>query len=84
MSATVRISRQSHKVLKRLSETLNVSMVEALDLVTDKWQREEFLNAVNTAYAELKKNQEAWDDLMQERSDWDSTLLDGLGDQDNE
>jgi len=59
-------------------------MVEALDLVTDKWQREEFLNAVNTAYAELKKNQEAWDDLMQERSDWDSTLLDGLGDQDNE
>jgi len=59
-------------------------MVEALDLVTDKWQRQEFLNAVNSAYAELKKGNEAWDEMMQERVDWDSTLLDGIDEQEHE
>ena len=84
MSATVRISKRSHKILKRLSEKLDVSMVEALDLVTDKWQRQEFLNAVNSAYAELKKSTDAWDEMIQERDDWDSTLMDGIDDREHE
>ena len=84
MSATVRISKLSHEILKQISDRLNVSMVEALDLVTDNWQRQEFLRSVNAAYDELKKNKLAWEEVLAERKDWDGTMDEGLGDEGSE
>lgn len=77
--STVRITHRSHQILKRISDRFGVSMIEALDMVTDRWEREEFLAAVNSAYGELKQNKEAWEEELRQREEWDDTLADGLG-----
>ena len=55
-------------------------MVEALDVMTDNWERREFLRSVNAAYEELRRNKEMWEEELDERRLWDATLADGLDD----
>jgi hypothetical protein len=55
-------------------------MSEVLAEAVDRLWREDLLRRTNEAYAALREDPEAWEDLMRERAEWDSTLLDGLED----
>jgi hypothetical protein len=41
-------------------------------------RREQFLEQVNVAYAELRADREAWSGIEAARREWDAALADGL------
>ena len=55
-----------------------VSMEQVLDQDLEQYRRRQILEATNAAYAVLQKNPAAWAELLEERAEWDVTLIDGL------
>jgi hypothetical protein len=78
MSKPVRISERSQKILKELAAGEGKSMQEMLDSIIEERRRKKILEAANTAYAALRSNPAAWEEEIKERKAWDSTLMDGL------
>jgi Asp-tRNA(Asn)/Glu-tRNA(Gln) amidotransferase A subunit family amidase len=77
-STNVRISKHSIEALRDLAKARSVSMQEILDQAIEAYQRQKYLEDVNTAYAALRDNPRAWAEEQEERSAWDLTLADGL------
>ncbi len=48
--------------------------------VSERRHRQQLLAATNAAYATLRADPEAWQEVVAERSAWDGTLGDGLED----
>lgn len=79
MSApTVRISASSRRILQDLSEQTGASMQSLLDQAVEDFRRKRFLEEVNAGYAALRADRAAWEEVQADRSELDSTLLDGL------
>ncbi len=53
-------------------------MGEVLDKALEAYRRQLFLEQLNAAYADLRSDPEARDELRQELAEWDVTLGDGL------
>lgn len=77
-TTTVRISEQTHRCLARLAKQEGLSMQAVLEKALDMYRRRQFLQELNRAYANLKGDAEAWQDVQRERDTWDATLGDGL------
>ena len=77
-SATVRISDQSKKTLRELSQELGEAMQAIADKAIEEYRRKCFLEAANAEYAALRADPEAWAEFQSELALWDSTLMDGL------
>lgn len=77
-STTVRISDESRQLLRELASQEGLSMQAVLDKALEAYRRQRFLESVNAAYAEVKQDPSAWQELKQERELWDTTLTDGL------
>ena len=77
-STTVRISGESRQLLRQLASQEGLSMQAVLDKALEAYRRQRFLESVNAAYAEVKQDPGAWQELKQERKLWDKTLEDGL------
>lgn len=75
---TVRISGGAHRTLKELAASDARSMQALLDEAIEALRRKRFLERVNQAYAELRRDATAWSAVEAERQEWDSALLDGL------
>jgi hypothetical protein len=75
---TVRISEASHRTLKELAEQTGQSMMEVLDKALDAYRRKLFFEQLNAGYAELQADPKAWGEHLDERKQWDATLMDGL------
>jgi hypothetical protein len=75
---TVRISSSAHKVLKELATNDARPMQALLDEAVEALRRKRFLERVNDAFANLRKDAAAWSAVEAERQDWDRALLDGL------
>lgn len=73
-TTTVKVTRQTHQALKEMAERRGTSMQDLMERVVEDMRRQEFLDAVNAAYAEVGSDAE----LARERELWDTTLLDGL------
>jgi predicted transcriptional regulator len=79
MSATtVRISEESHTILKELSEQTGQTMMNVLEKALDGYRRKIFFEQLNAGYAELQADSAAWAEHLAERKVWDATLMDGL------
>jgi hypothetical protein len=79
MSApTVRITEASHQLLKKLADETGQTMMEVLNKALDAYRRKLFFEQMNTGYAELQADPEAWAEHLAERRLWDATLMDGL------
>jgi len=79
MSApTVRITEASHQILKKLADETGQTMMEVLNKALDAYRRKLFFDQMNTGYAELQADPEAWAEHLAERKLWDATLMDGL------
>jgi predicted transcriptional regulator len=71
---TVRISKDSRNALKQLAQEEGRTMQAVFDDALDAYQRTSFLNRLNRELAALQSDADA--DAEQEL--WDTTLLDGL------
>ena len=80
-SVTVRISDRTRKLLRELAASTGESMQTIVGRAVEDYSRRRFLEEANRAYAELRRNPQAWQEELDERALWDSTLRDGLGDE---
>jgi hypothetical protein len=78
LAPTVQISEVSHRLLKELAEQTGQTMADVLDKALDAYRRKLFFDQMNTGYAELRADPEAWAEHLAERNLWDATLMDGL------
>lgn len=73
-TTTVKVTRSTHETLKAMAERRGTTMQELMEKVVADMRRQEFLDAMNCAYAEVGQDQE----VASERDLWDETLMDGL------
>ncbi len=74
----IRISARSKSVLRALARQAGKPMQAVLDEAIEHYQREKFLDEVNTAFANLRSDPKAWNEEQAERALWSKTLNDGL------
>ena len=77
-SRTVRITPRSKVALRALARQQGKPMQMILDEAIESYQRDKFLDEVNTAFAALRKNRKAWRKEQEERALWDKAIADGL------
>ena len=75
---TVPISEESQQILRQLAEQTGQSMGDVLDKALEDYRRKVFLDAVNSGYAALRAEPEAWAEFEAERTALDGSLMDGL------
>ena len=78
MTTTVRVSRRLRDSLRGLSDSSGQTMQEVLEEALELYRRKQLLEETNAAYAALRAEPDAWNDLESERESWDTTLADGL------
>ncbi|SDB45102.1 hypothetical protein SAMN05660653_02185 [Desulfonatronum thiosulfatophilum] len=79
-TTTIRISTNSHVLLKQIAKDEAEPMQAVLERLLRKYRAEQLLQRTNEAFAELRGNPEGWADEQQEREIWGKTLADDLQD----
>lgn len=79
--STVRVSEETHRSLREISERRGQSMTELLAEMVKRLEYEEILRRGNESYAAVREDPDEWEDLQRERAEWDVTLADGLEDE---
>ena len=74
---TVIISESAHQLLQQLADLEKTSTEVVLDRALEVYRREVFLRQANVAFADLKSDEEAWREELEERELWDNTVGDG-------
>jgi len=77
-SAMVRVTQGTHTLLRAISEQTGETMQSILEEVVRERHKALFWEKTNAAFASLKADKEAWDDMVSEREAWDETLSDGM------
>ena len=54
-------------------------MQAVLDEAVERYRRDRLLDEANAAYARLQADPDAWKEELAERQLWETTLMDGLG-----
>lgn len=80
-SVTVRIGALAHRTLQELAEQTSSTMQAVLEKAISEYQRKYFLEGLNADFAALRNNPRAWQEELEERALWDSTVADGLEDE---
>jgi predicted DNA-binding protein len=80
-SPNIRITPKSKATLRSLARQQGKSMQAVLDEAVEYYQRDQFLDQVNEAYAAMRRDPKAWKAEQAERALWDTTLADGLTDE---
>ncbi len=78
MSAMVRVTDETHAALRDLSRELDEPMQEVLARAVEEYRRHRILELSNQAYAALRADPMALQEIQEELAAWDSTLADGL------
>ena len=77
---TVRIRPETHRKLSALAKQMETTLPEVLDKAITEFERRQFLEECNAAFARLRADPVAWEEELSERREWDCTLMDGLHD----
>ena len=77
-STRVRLSEDAYKTARRLVDEEGKSLQAILDEAVRELDRQKFFAKVNAAYKALKSDPKAWQEELEERAEWDGTLLDDL------
>lgn len=80
-TTTIRIPDKTRQTLAELSSETGESLQDILAAAVEQYRRNRILEQANQAYARLKKDPEVWQELLEERAQWDSTLADDLDDE---
>jgi hypothetical protein len=81
MSLNMRVSERTRQTVRQLANKQGVSMQHVLDQAVEQYRREQLLEEANRAFAALRQDPQEWERELQERRDWDATLLDGIEDE---
>jgi len=73
----VRIGEQTHQALRELAEADHQSMREVLEKAVEEYRRRRILEDANAAYAVLRSDPDAWQEVQAEQAEWEA-LSDGL------
>lgn len=57
-----------------------LSLTDELDKLVEAQRRQRLFDEANAAYRTLREDEQAWEEVEEERSNLESTLADGLGD----
>lgn len=74
----IRISPQSKATLRMLAQHEGKPMQTVLDQAIEQYRRDSFFRELDEGYARLQADPQAWQEELDERQLWDSTLADGL------
>ena len=77
-SSTVRIDEESRVILREIKRQEDVPATEIIHRALEEYRRKLFLKKCSAAYASLKSDKKAWEEESAEREKWDSTIRDGL------
>jgi hypothetical protein len=78
MLSSVTISEPLQQVLYNLSVQEQLSIEAILAKAIESYRRQSLLNQANQAFAQLKQNPQVWQQELEERVVWETTLSDGL------
>ena len=76
-TTTIRVSHQPPTALREMAGQSGTSILQVLEKAVAAYSRQQQLEALNAAYVALREDPAAWEQLQEERSAWDATLLDG-------
>ena len=77
-AGVVRIGREYHRTLRQLAKRMGESMQAVVEKAIDELQRKQFFEELDAAFANLKSDENAWQEELEEREQWASTLQDDL------
>ena len=77
-TTTIRVSRRTRDILQALAEESGRSVPAVLEEAVERYWGQRLLEATNEAYAVLRANTAAWQELQGERAEWDVTISNGL------
>ncbi len=80
VSKRIAINQRIDSSLDELVAITGLSKQLVLEKAVEAFLREQFLRKTNEEFAAIKAKPELWELEVQERTDWDSTLSDGLDD----
>ena len=80
--ATVRVEPKLHATLRALAEAEQRSISQVIEDAIDRYQKENFWNALHDSFIRLRADPVAWREYQDEAALWDSVLGDGLADED--
>jgi hypothetical protein len=56
-------------------------MQAVLDEAIEQFRRHRFISEVNASFAQVREDERAWGDVLEEREAWDAADTDGLDDE---
>lgn len=71
---TVRVRKETHEALRALADATQESIQDVVAKAVESYRRDRMLREVNTAYAALRADREAWQAELAERQVWEGTL----------
>ncbi len=80
-TSTVRLDEDSRQILRNMAQRTGQPMSVLLRQAIAARERQLFLEEAAAAYAALRRDEAAWQDLEAERAEWDATLHDGMEDE---
>lgn len=76
--AQLRISKDTHEMLRELARQEGMSMQAVLDKALVEYQKNRFFDSLGAAFGALKANAESWAEEQEERELWANTVSDGI------
>lgn len=77
-TSVVRVEKRIHSKLREISERENRPIGQIVAELVDRYERQEFWKKMHEGFDELRKDPDAWKAYQDEVALWDSTLGDGL------
>lgn len=78
---TTRILEADHKLLQELGQRTGKQHQEIVHEALDMYRRNQLLAEMNVAYGRLRADPAAWAEEAEERTAWEGTIGDGVGDE---
>lgn len=80
-TSAVRVFQHTHATLRNLAAETGEPMQELIAEAVESFRRRRILEQTNAAYAAMRSVPEVWQEELEEREAWDTTLRDGLEDE---
>lgn len=80
MALTARISPISDHIIEELVNTTGKSKIIIIEEALKSYRFHERMKLLDEAYIKLQSNKKAWNKELEERNQFEGTLLDGLED----
>jgi hypothetical protein len=80
LMTTIKVTTGTRDRLKRIADADQSTMEAALAKVLDEAEEARFWEGVKDDYARLRENADEWSEYINELTEWDATIGDGLED----